>query len=73
MTKMRSRPSKDDLTPKQLDIVRSMADGMSYAQIAEDLGMSVETVRTHAAAIRVRLDAKNIANSVAIAVRRGMV
>jgi LuxR family maltose regulon positive regulatory protein len=70
---MRPRPSKDDLTAKQLAIVTLLSQGLNYTQISERLFISVETVRTHAAAIRVRLGSKNIANTVAIAVRRGLI
>jgi DNA-binding NarL/FixJ family response regulator len=37
----------DELTPRQLEVLRCLADGMSRAQIAEHLLLSPHTVRTH--------------------------
>lgn len=35
------------LTPRQRDIVQGIVDGLSYKLIAERLGISLDTVRTH--------------------------
>jgi len=35
------------LTPREQEIVRLLAKGYLYKEIAEQLGLSVETVRTH--------------------------
>lgn len=37
----------NELTPRQLEVLRCLADGMSRAQIAEHLLLSPHTVRTH--------------------------
>lgn len=36
-----------ELTPRQEDVVREMARGLSYGEIARALGMAESTVRTH--------------------------
>ena len=44
----RAQPSFiNDLTPRQLEVLQCLADGMSRAQIAEHLRLSPHTVRTH--------------------------
>jgi DNA-binding NarL/FixJ family response regulator len=46
--KSQSRPSfMNDLTPRQGEVLRCLAEGMSRAQIAEHLVLSPHTVRTH--------------------------
>jgi DNA-binding NarL/FixJ family response regulator len=37
----------DDLTPRQLEVLQCLADGMSRAKIADHLLLSPNTVRTH--------------------------
>ena len=37
----------EKLTDRQMDIVRSLADGLSYKMIAGKLGISIDTVRSH--------------------------
>jgi DNA-binding NarL/FixJ family response regulator len=37
----------DDLTPRQREVLQCLADGMSRAEIAEQLALSPNTVRTH--------------------------
>ncbi|WP_246142764.1 response regulator [Nocardioides rubriscoriae] len=37
----------DDLTPRQVDVLRCLVEGMSRAECAQRLHLSVHTVRTH--------------------------
>ncbi|TNE69536.1 response regulator transcription factor [bacterium] len=41
------RESKADLTQKERDVVNYLVDGMSYKQIAYQMGNTVETIRHH--------------------------
>ncbi len=61
------------LTRRQRQILQLVADGHSTAQVAHALGLSEETVRTHAKAILARLDARDRAHAVAIALRAGVI
>ena len=70
---MRMRANDVTLTPKQLVIVGMMADGIQNAEIAERLHISVNTVKSHGAVIRARLDTHGRVETVAEAVRRGLV
>lgn len=54
------------LTPRQYEVARELAcDGANNKEIAERLGISAETVRTHMAAIR---DVTGIRDRTALAV-----
>jgi DNA-binding CsgD family transcriptional regulator len=46
---------KPSLTPRQIDVVRLIVEGMTYRQIGERLGLSCESVKTYAARIREKL------------------
>lgn len=61
------------LSERQLEIVKLMSDGCTNDEIAAQLNISPNTVRTHAAHIQQRLDARSRTNAVAIALRRGLI
>lgn len=61
------------LTKRQREILQLLADGTSTARIANALGLSEETVRTHTKATLARLDARDRAHAVAIALRSGLI
>ena len=70
---MRVRVDKSALTRRQLDVVELMAEGMSNRQIAEELGISPNTVKAHGVSIRNKLGHPHTrAATVAEAVRRGV-
>jgi LuxR family transcriptional regulator, maltose regulon positive regulatory protein len=52
-----SRELPDPLTPRELTILRLLATSMSTAEIADELYLSVNTVKTHLAAIYRKLPA----------------
>lgn len=41
-------PELDSLTPRELEVLRLLARGYTYREIAEELVISVKTVETHA-------------------------
>lgn len=65
--------SSPDLTPRQRDVVRLMAEGLSTKEIAFRLGLSVKTVETHRAQIMERLGVDSVAGVTRYAVRVGLV
>jgi len=69
---MPMRANRATLTKRQLDIVEMMAEGMYNPEIAERLHISVNTVKSHGAAIRARLNTHGRVETVAEAVRRGL-
>ncbi|MEM6523505.1 MAG: response regulator transcription factor [Bacteroidota bacterium] len=60
------------LSERELDIIRSLADGLSSNQIAEKLFISVHTVRTHRKNILRKLDLHNSPELVQYAINHGI-
>jgi DNA-binding CsgD family transcriptional regulator len=60
------------LTPRELDVLELVAEGYSTAEIARELWITADTVRTHIKRMMVRLDARTRAHVVAIAFREGL-
>ncbi|MEU9779874.1 response regulator transcription factor [Streptomyces phaeochromogenes] len=63
---------RTDLTQREKDAVRLMADGHSNRSIAECLFLSVATIKTHLARIYRELGVDNRAAAVSEAARRGL-
>ena len=56
---------KDPLTPKEKQVVAGLIDGLSYKKIAESLGNSVETIRSHIKKIYRKLEVNSRAEIIA--------
>ncbi|HTU45000.1 MAG TPA: response regulator transcription factor [Bryobacteraceae bacterium] len=61
------------LTPRELQVLRMLADGLGNKQIAAQLAISDHTAKFHVAQILAKLRAVSRAEAVAIAMRRGLV
>jgi DNA-binding CsgD family transcriptional regulator len=48
-------PRSSPLTPRENEVLLCLSDGMSYGQIAAELVIELETVRTHARRVRRKL------------------
>ena len=64
---------KERLTAREAEVLRLLARGRTYAQVAEDLGMSAHTVGTHVKNAYRKLDVHNAAAAVLQAVRLGLI
>lgn len=60
------------LTRKEAEVLRLFPTGLSYRAIADRLGVSRETVRTHARSILQKLGAKDKVEAAAMALREGL-
>jgi DNA-binding NarL/FixJ family response regulator len=67
------RTSHASLTRRELDVLVRIAEGRSNKDIAERLGLTEGTVKTHVKAILAKLDAMSRTDAVAIAARRGLI
>jgi putative nucleotidyltransferase with HDIG domain len=70
------RPRQIDPCPmsaRELDVLRRLARGMVYKQIAAELGLSTSTVRTHLHNVYGKLGAMDRAQAVLIATERGWI
>ena len=61
------------LTPRELEVLGMLAEGLANKNVAARLGISEHTVKTHVASILAKLDAYSRAEAVAIGVRRGLI
>lgn len=62
-----------DLSHRETAVLRSLVAGSSYKMIANELAISLETVRTHIKRIYVKLNVHNGAEAVAKAIRGGLI
>lgn len=61
------------LTPRELDIVRGVGEGRSNKEIAEELGLSVGTVKNHISIILDKLDLRDRTQLAIYAIRHDIV
>lgn len=61
----------DKLTPREQAVLRSLSGGNSYKMVADDLGISIETVRTHIKRIYEKLHVHSVAEAIAKAFLKG--
>ena len=66
-------PEEDHLTERELDVLRLVARGASNMQIAEELVISVNTVKSHLKNILSKLGLENRTQVAAYAIERGLV
>jgi DNA-binding NarL/FixJ family response regulator len=65
--------SDDDLTPREIEVLRLVAEGNRNQDIAARLFISEDTVKAHLKHIMLKLDATDRTQAVTIAVRRGII
>lgn len=63
---------KIDLSARESDVVRRVADGMGTKEIARSLRISTKTVETHRRNAKVKLDIHSVAGLTKFAIREGM-
>ena len=70
-----SSATDDDvpLTPRELEVLTLLAEGLSNKAIARRLGISVHTAKFHVGALIDKLDAVGRTDAVAHAARRGVI
>ncbi len=61
------------MSSREIDVLRRLARGMVYKQIASELGLSTSTVRTHLHNVYGKLGAMDRAQAVLIATERGWI
>jgi DNA-binding NarL/FixJ family response regulator len=67
------KPSEAPLSPREIEILQKVAYGATTREVADQLGISFHTVKTHLERIFEKLGANDRAQAVAIAIRQGLV
>jgi DNA-binding NarL/FixJ family response regulator len=68
------RPSaSEELSPRQLEVLRLLVQGKSTSQIAEDLHLAPETIRNHVGSLLRTLGARSRLEATLVALRDGLV
>ena len=65
--------AKDDLTPREIDVLQLIADGKANKEIGDHLSIGEASVKSHVANILSKLDARDRAHAVAIGLKRGII
>jgi DNA-binding NarL/FixJ family response regulator len=65
--------TRDDLTRRELDVLRQLALGKSNRDVAAALDLSEETVKTHVGNVLGKLQVENRAQAIVQALKRGLV
>jgi DNA-binding CsgD family transcriptional regulator len=63
----------EPLTPREIEVLELVAEGLPNKAIAERLSISDQTVKFHVASICAKLGAANRTEAVRVAIRRGLV
>jgi NarL family two-component system response regulator LiaR len=66
------RPTPDELTPRELEVLRLIAQGMSNSEIAQALAISAKTVKTHVSNILGKLHLADRTQAAIYAHRHGV-
>lgn len=69
----RQRMAVMKLTPREIQVLEALAEGLDSEEVARKLGISVETERTHIVNLLGKLGAHSRLEAVVIAVRHGVV
>ncbi|MFK5646096.1 response regulator [Ornithinimicrobium sp. LYQ121] len=69
----RGRPSLDNLSPREVEVLRLMGDGPSNTELATRLFVSEATVKTHISRLLMKTGSRDRAQLVAVAYRSGLV
>jgi len=68
-----AEPARLDLTEREQQVLRCLVDGCKYQEAADELGIGLDTVRTHVRSVYSKLQVHSVAAAVREAIRRGLV
>jgi two-component system nitrate/nitrite response regulator NarL len=62
-----------ELTVRETEVLEGIARGQSNAEIARELYLTIDTIKTHACRLYRKLGARDRAHAVAIGMREGII
>jgi DNA-binding NarL/FixJ family response regulator len=65
--------SVEDLTPRELEVLRLMAQGLSNRKIAEQLAVNERTIKSHVGEILSKLGVENRTQAVTYGAAHGLI
>lgn len=72
-SRQESAPQLDALTPRELEVLKLVAEGYTNQEIADRLVLSIKTVQAHRANIMTKLGLQDITQLVRFAIRYGLI
>ncbi len=73
VTPRKTRSAALTLTEREQEVLRCLVNGRTYKGVAEDLGISIDTVRSHVKRLYRKLQVHSVAEAVTKAIRERMV
>ena len=62
-----------ELTERELSVLQGLVQGFPYKRVADELGISIDTVRSHVRHVYAKLQVHSVAQAVSRAIREGLV
>lgn len=72
LRRLRGEDMHEELSVREAEVIRAAADGLTTNEIAEQLVLSVETVKSHKRRIIAKLHARSLAHAIALGFRDGI-
>ena len=69
----RPSPTRLDLSEREQEVLRCLTRGLSYKQVADELGVSADTVRTYIRRMYQKLHVHSVSEAVSRAIHEGLV
>jgi DNA-binding NarL/FixJ family response regulator len=70
--RLKSRNLFEDLTPREIDVLREVAKGLSNKELADTLGITEHTAKDHLKSILAKLRVADRTQAVTLAIQRGI-
>lgn len=68
-----AEPLVEPMTPREVEVLRAMAEGLANKEIASRLGISENTVKFHVGSVMGKLGAGSRTEAVMLGIRRGLI